>query len=92
LDLNKNYIQKRLTPYHEFGHITPTQWALLVAEKTTSKALARSAKNSEQVKKNQHHSRLGPSGYAGKEEQFRKIDAETEDFGNTKVMRLKPHI
>jgi hypothetical protein len=30
-DLNKNYIQKGLPPLHEFGHITPSQWADIVA-------------------------------------------------------------
>ena len=35
LDLNKNYIQKELTPFNKFGHITPSQWANLVAQKTS---------------------------------------------------------
>jgi hypothetical protein len=58
--LNRKYIQRGLTPYHEFGHITPTWWALLMAEKTSPEALARSAKNNLQAKKNVHHPRLGP--------------------------------
>ena len=29
--LNKKYIQKGLTPFHEFGNITPSQWEELVA-------------------------------------------------------------
>jgi hypothetical protein len=86
------YIQRGLTPYHEFGHITPTWWALLMVEKTSLKALARSAKNSLQAKKNVHHPRLGPSGYDGKEEQFRKMEQEAEASRNTEVMKLKPRI
>jgi hypothetical protein len=68
LELNTKYIQKGLTPYNEYGNITPTQWALLVDEKTSKVAKAISAKNREQAKKNQHHPRLGPGGYEAKEQ------------------------
>ena len=54
-NLNKNYIQKGLTPFNEFGHITPNQWADFVAQKTSPKALALSAHNTELAKKNKHH-------------------------------------
>jgi hypothetical protein len=74
-----------------YGKITPTQWALLVAEKTSLKALAKSAQNSQQAK-NQHHSCLGLSGYDVKEEQFRKMDIEAEASRNTTVKKLKPRI
>ena len=33
-ELNKKYIQKGLTPFNEFGNITPSQWEELVAQKT----------------------------------------------------------
>jgi hypothetical protein len=89
-DLNKKYIQRKLTPFHEFSNITPSQWEELVAEKTLEAALALSAHNSEQAKKNQHHPRLGCGGYAGKQEVFRKMDAEAEASGNTKVSKLRP--
>jgi hypothetical protein len=91
-ELNTNYIQKGLTPFHVYGKITPTQWALLVAKKTSLEALAKSAQNSQQAKKNQHHSRLGPGGYDVKEEQFRKMDAEAKASRNMAVMKLKPRI
>ena len=38
-ELNKKYIQKGLTPFNEFGNITPSQWEELVAQKTSSEAL-----------------------------------------------------
>jgi hypothetical protein len=41
---------------------------LLMAEKTSPAALAKSAQNSQQGKKNHHHPRLGPGGYKAKEE------------------------
>jgi len=53
-DLNTKYIQKGLTPFHEFGKITQSQWETLVAEKTLPKALALSKRNSEQAKQNKH--------------------------------------
>ena len=38
--------------------------------------MALSARNIKLAKKNQHHHRLGPDGYYGKEEQFRKMEEE----------------
>jgi hypothetical protein len=61
-----------------------------VAEKTSEASLALSAHSSEQAKKNQHYPRLGPGGYAGKQEVFRKMDVEDEAVGNTEVPKLKP--
>jgi hypothetical protein len=49
-------------------------WALLVAEKTSPKALALSAKNILRAKKNIHCPRLGPGGYDNVEEKFRKME------------------
>ena len=44
-ELNKKYIQKGLTPFNEFGNITPSQWEELVAQKTSPEALEFSARN-----------------------------------------------
>jgi hypothetical protein len=63
-----------------------------VAEKTLEASLALSARNTEQVKKNQHYPRLGPDGYAGKQEVFRKMDAEAKAARNTEVPKLKPRL
>jgi hypothetical protein len=92
VDLNKNFIQHKLTPFHEYGNTTPSQWEELVAEKTSKASLALSARNSEQAKKNQHYPRLGPGGYTGKQEVFRKMDAKAEAVGNTEVPKLKPRL
>ena len=59
-DLNTKYIQKGLTPFHEFGKITQSQWETLVAEKTSPEALALSKRNSEQAKQNKHPLVLAP--------------------------------
>jgi hypothetical protein len=61
-----------------------------VGEKTSEASLALSARNTKQAKKNQHYPRLGPGGYAGKQEVFRKMDAEAEATRNTEVPKLKP--
>ena len=44
------YIQKGLTPFNEFGNITPSQWEELVAQKTLPEVLELSARNTELVK------------------------------------------
>jgi hypothetical protein len=91
-DLNKNFIQQKLTPFHKYGNITPSQWEELMAEKTSEASLALSARNSEQAKKNQNYPRLGLGGYAGKQEVFRKMDTEAKAAGNTEVPKLKPRL
>ena len=54
------YIQKGLTPFKEFGKITPSQWEELVAQKTSPEALELSARNTKLAKRNKHHHHLGP--------------------------------
>ena len=89
-ELNKKYIQKGLTPFNEFGHITPSQWAELVAQKTSPEAMELSARNSEFAKRNVHRHRLGPAGYRGKEKLFRRLEeqaAESEENPLNKVTK-----
>ena len=62
-ELNTKYIQMGLTPFNEFGKITPSQWEELVAQKTSLEALELSARNTELAKRNKHHHHLGPGGY-----------------------------
>ena len=88
-ELNKKYIQKGLTPFNEFGNITPSQWEELVAQKTSLEALELSAHNTELAKRNKHHHHLGPGGYYAKEEQFRKMDEAVAAVWNIDVMNLK---
>ena len=83
--------KKGLTPFNEFGNITPSQWEELVAQKTSPEALELSARNTELVKRNKHHHHLGLNGYYAKEEQFRKMDKEAAAARNIDVMNLKVH-
>jgi hypothetical protein len=89
VDLNKRFIQRGLTPFHEFGNLTHNQWAQLIAEKTSPEALALSARNREQAKKNKHPPRLGPSGYHAKQGMFRKLDDAAKVFGDPKKHKVK---
>ena len=91
MELNKKYIQKGLIPFHEFDNITPSQWEELVAQKTTPEALALSARNTELAKRNQYHHRLGPGGYYGKEEKFRKMEEEVAAARKLNLKGLKLH-
>ena len=88
-ELNKKYIQKGLTPFNEFGNISPSQWEELVAQKTSPEALELSACNIELAKRNKHHHHLGPGGYYAKEEQFWKMDEEAATSRNIDVKNLK---
>ena len=88
LELNKKYIQKGLTPFNEFGNITPSQWEELVAQKTWPEALELSARNTKLAKRNKHHHHLGPGGYYAKEEQFRKMNEDATTSRNVDVKNL----
>jgi hypothetical protein len=88
-ELNKKYIQKGLTPFCEFGNITPSQSEELVAQKTTPEALALSARNTELAKRNQHHHHLGLGGFYGKEEKFRKMEEEATTSRKLNLKGLK---
>jgi hypothetical protein len=60
-----------------------------MVKKTTPEALALSACNTELSKRNQHHHRLGPGGYYGKEEKFRKMEEEATTFEKLNLKGLK---
>ena len=80
---------KGVNSFHEFNHITPSQWADLVAQKTSPEALALSASNTELAKRNQHPHRLGLGGYYVKEEQFRKMEEEAAASRKLNLKGLK---
>ena len=88
-DLNKRFIQRGLTPFHKFSNITHNQWVQLVAEKTSPEALALSARNREQAKKNKHPPRLGPGSYHAKQGVFRKLDEVVKASGDPKKKKVK---
>jgi len=70
-ELNVRYVKKGLTPFADFGDITPAQWEEFVRRRTTEEALALSRKQSDLAKSNIHKVHLGPDGYQGKLNQWR---------------------
>jgi len=56
--LDDNYIKKGLTPFEEFGRITPAQWD----ELTDEEAKRISERNSASAKKNKDRPKLGVGG------------------------------
>lgn len=73
-DLNRDYVQKNLPPFTDYGHISQSDWDTFVADHTTAEALALRKKMSELAKKNRYPHRLGSSGYAGHVDQWREIE------------------
>ena len=67
-ELNVRYVKKGLTPFADYGDITPAQWEEFVRQKTTEQALALSKKQSDLAKSNIHKVHLGSCGYIGKQE------------------------
>ena len=61
-----------LTPYADYGDITPAQWEVFVRQKTTKEAVALSQKQTELAKSNIHKVHLGPGGYQRKIDQWRR--------------------
>ena len=61
-ELNVRYVKKGLTPFADYGDITPAQWEEFVRQKTTEQALALSQEQSDLAKSNVHKVHLGPGG------------------------------
>ena len=59
-----------------------------MAKVTSPEALALSQRNFELAKKNQHHHHLGPGGYDGKDELFRKIEQDVAASGSFNLQGL----
>ena len=62
-ELNTKYVQKGLTPFADYGDITPQQWEEFVRQKNSEKSLALSKRNRNLALSNIHKVRLGPGGY-----------------------------
>ncbi|BAD87600.1 hydroxyproline-rich glycoprotein-like [Oryza sativa Japonica Group] len=73
-DQNRDYVQKNLPPFTDYGQISQADWDTFVADHTTAEALALRKKMSELAKKNRYPHRLGSSGYAGHVDQWREIE------------------
>jgi hypothetical protein len=61
--LNKFYVQPGISPFNQFGFITPNKWNTFKELHTTPKSMAHSSRMKEQIQKNKFKHRLGPGGY-----------------------------
>jgi hypothetical protein len=61
--LNKNYVQRGLSPVDLFGYIMPNEWDTFVQQHTTPQVVALSNKMKELNAKNKFRHKLGPVGY-----------------------------
>jgi hypothetical protein len=61
--LNMFYVQLGVSPFNQFGFITPNEWKTFQQLHTISKAMAHSNRMKELIRKNKFRHRLGPSGY-----------------------------
>ena len=71
-ELNTKYVQKGLTPFANYGDITPQQWEEFVRQKNSEESLALSKRNRDLALSNVHKVRLGPGGYQRKADQWRR--------------------
>jgi hypothetical protein len=61
--LNKNYVQRGLSPVDLFGYIMPNEWDTFVQQHTTPQVVALSNKMKELNAKNKFRHKPGPVGY-----------------------------
>ncbi|KAJ1276978.1 hypothetical protein BS78_05G258600, partial [Paspalum vaginatum] len=59
-DLTNRFLKNNLTPFDEFGKITPAQWDELKRQRTTEEAIKLSKANAALAKRDLHKPRLGP--------------------------------
>jgi hypothetical protein len=61
--LNKFYVQPVVSPFNQFGFITPNEWNIFQQLHTTPETMAHSNRMKELIQKNKFKHRLGPGGY-----------------------------
>jgi hypothetical protein len=61
--LNKLYVQPGVSPFNQFGFITPNEWNTFQQLHTTPEAMAHSNRMKELIQKNKFKHGLGPGGY-----------------------------
>jgi len=61
-ELNTKYVQKGLTPFADYGDITPQRWEEFVRQKNSEESLALSKRNRDLALSNVHKVCLGPEG------------------------------
>jgi len=70
-ELNTKYVQKGLTPFADYGDITPQQWEEFVRQKNSKESLALGKRNRDIALSNVQKVCLGPGEYQRKADQWR---------------------
>ena len=65
-ELNTKYVQKGLTPFADYGDITPQQWEEFAWQKNSEESLALSKRNRDLALSNVHKVHLGPGDTKGR--------------------------
>jgi hypothetical protein len=79
--LNKDYMQRGLSPLNRFGYITPNDWDIFVQQHTTPQAIALSNKMKELNVENKFRHKLGPREYKAAMPKWAKKEQELRDAG-----------
>jgi hypothetical protein len=79
--LNKFYIQPDVSPFNQFGFITPNIGNTFKEMHTTPEAIAHGNKMKEPIQKNKFKHRLGPGGYKAAIPLWTKKEQEHREAG-----------
>ena len=85
-NLNKDYVKKGLTPFNDFGFITPDDWNTFVNQRTSKKALEVSQNFKTLSSKRKWHPNLGPGGYKAKVKKWRLKEQQDREAGRPDVL------
>jgi hypothetical protein len=79
--LNKFYVQPGVSPFNQFGFITPNEWKTFQQLHTTPEAMTRSNRMKELIWKNKFSHRLRPGGYKAEIPLWTKKEQELREAG-----------
>jgi hypothetical protein len=80
-ELNKFYVQPGVSPFNQFGFITPNEWNTFQQLHTTPEAMTCSNRMKELIQKNKFKHRLGHGGYKAAIPIWTKKEQEHREAG-----------
>ena len=79
--LNCRYVKRGITPFDDYGQISPQDWEEFVQQKTARPAKDLSAKMLELNRKNKYKPHLGPGGYKKKIPEWKAMEEKLRAEG-----------
>jgi hypothetical protein len=79
--LNMFYVQPGVSPFNQFGFITPNEWKTFQQLHTTPEAMAWSNRLQELIQNNKFRHRVGPGGYKAATPLWTKKEQELHEPG-----------